>query len=531
MHNKEAEDQLKFFQGCVAAAFSERDHSLMESLKAKDLVEAMSEKLRISEERVEELESAYCSEKECHFALKNELGELKEKLESFEKVVNKFYLIRERDVGPSADCTWQNRCSCLLDDSSDKWIFYSDSRSSSSTYIASLEEEIESRKKAMEKLQNNLRMGLQIEQHLKRSAQILEKKQIQLIEMFESRLSSLRHIHNQLKTDAVKLLEEEISHLGEVLLEVNQKLLPVHLNREPEQETFQAEAEHLSDNECKDVHINDDVGSSFSFKGTDMPSCDHSSRMRDASDALSQALQEKVAALLLLSQEEERHLLEREMNAALQQKLEELQRHLSQVTVEKIEALMELAQLKREYQMLHEGTLTNLSKKTSWKRWMDKELGARFSNVKVSTERNVTANENHSMDLARLKVENAAVKESMSNLEHLTSKVHRLHISLLKVRDDTAAIGSSENMGLLKSIMAEANQVKTALSSSLPLSWSADPTVASIAYDSLFEPSDGTLEQQRSSDRVVCSAEIELVELLILAAELFKEKAEIITSS
>lgn len=28
--NMEAEEQLKFFQGCVAAAFAERDHSLME---------------------------------------------------------------------------------------------------------------------------------------------------------------------------------------------------------------------------------------------------------------------------------------------------------------------------------------------------------------------------------------------------------------------------------------------------------------------------------------------------------------------
>lgn len=28
--NVEAEKQLKFFQGCVAAAFAERDHSIME---------------------------------------------------------------------------------------------------------------------------------------------------------------------------------------------------------------------------------------------------------------------------------------------------------------------------------------------------------------------------------------------------------------------------------------------------------------------------------------------------------------------
>ena len=39
----------------------------------------------------------------------------------------------------------------------------------------------------------------------------------------------------------------------------------------------------------------------------------------------------QVAALLLLSQQEERHFLERNVNAALQRKMEELQRNLLQV--------------------------------------------------------------------------------------------------------------------------------------------------------------------------------------------------------
>lgn len=33
LQNLEAEKQLKFFQGCVAAAFAERDHSIMEVFK------------------------------------------------------------------------------------------------------------------------------------------------------------------------------------------------------------------------------------------------------------------------------------------------------------------------------------------------------------------------------------------------------------------------------------------------------------------------------------------------------------------
>jgi hypothetical protein len=43
----------------------------------------------------------------------------------------------------------------------------------------------------------------------------------------------------------------------------------------------------------------------------------------------------QVATLLLLSQQEERHLLERNMNAALLKKVEELQKNLSQVNIER----------------------------------------------------------------------------------------------------------------------------------------------------------------------------------------------------
>lgn len=83
--------------------------------------------------------------------------------------------------------------------------------------------------------------------------------------------------------------------------------------------------------------------------------CDvEADRKGETSEALVQALQEKVATLLLLSQQEERHLLERNVNAALQKKIEELQRNLFQVTTEKVKALMELAQLKQDYQLLQE---------------------------------------------------------------------------------------------------------------------------------------------------------------------------------
>ncbi|CAK9141370.1 unnamed protein product [Ilex paraguariensis] len=49
--NMEAEKQVKFFQGCVAAAFAERDHSVIEAEKAKEKEEVMSQNLNDLEKR------------------------------------------------------------------------------------------------------------------------------------------------------------------------------------------------------------------------------------------------------------------------------------------------------------------------------------------------------------------------------------------------------------------------------------------------------------------------------------------------
>ncbi|PKA58175.1 hypothetical protein AXF42_Ash012898 [Apostasia shenzhenica] len=549
LKNKEAEEQLKFFQGSVAAAFSERDHALMEFEKAKEHVEAMIKKSTISERRIEDLESTCNNVKELNATLEEEVRILNGKIETFEKVVNKFYEIRMRDAGPLGDRTWQNCCSCLLNDPSDKWLFNIDSRSTTSTYIASLEEEIESQKRAIDRLQTNLRMGLQIEQHLKRSLRFMEKKQVELLETFESKLSYLHHFHNQHRAEVMKLLEEEMSHINAVLVDFQEKLFIAQINYETKREALRAEHQS-NDNECKDVHITDVVDPNVSSMGGDVHSSDvMASKMPDASHAFSQALQEKVAALLLLSQQEEMHLLDKEMNVALQKKMQELQRNLSQVTNEKIEALMELAQLKREYQMLRDshlmkndhliadnfdkrisahgrdGKLSSLLKRTSLIRWIGRDLGTHDNNAsKVARETDVTDCRNFPMDFARLKVENAALQESLSNMEHLTSSIHRLHVSLLKVQEDDAVAATSCETILesLNGIVAEANQVKTALGCSLPVSWSVDPTTDAITYESLCEPADSSSEQQRS-DRVVCAAGFEMVELLILAALLLKE--------
>lgn len=45
----------KYFQGCVAAAFSQRDHAVMEAEKAKEKEELMSRGFHELQQRIEEL--------------------------------------------------------------------------------------------------------------------------------------------------------------------------------------------------------------------------------------------------------------------------------------------------------------------------------------------------------------------------------------------------------------------------------------------------------------------------------------------
>ncbi|KAJ0974996.1 hypothetical protein J5N97_016961 [Dioscorea zingiberensis] len=187
--------------------------------------------------------------------------------------------------------------------------------------------------------------GLDIEHHLKRKVKSLEREQIVLDDMIKNGLSTLHDFQKQQRMEVTKILEGETIQLKSILVEIQNKFSQIHMERELKIETLQGEKVSV-DTECRDVHITSDIDSSVLPEKDDLPVASSITKTLEASDGLSQALEEKVAALLLLSQQEERHLLESDVNKALQKKVEELQRNLSQVTNEKVNALMELAQLK-----------------------------------------------------------------------------------------------------------------------------------------------------------------------------------------
>ncbi|KAF8013926.1 hypothetical protein BT93_I1706 [Corymbia citriodora subsp. variegata] len=539
--NLEAEKQLKFFQGCVAAAFAERDHSIMEAEKAKEKEETMLQKLNDVEKRMQDLTSDSLEHKKLINKLQSELAKQEENNELFKKVVDMFYEIRQRSHLDFEDMTWDQKCIRLLNDPTEMWS-YNDT--STSKYIRALEEELQLVRSSVDDLQNKFRVGLEIENHLKKKVRELEKKKIVVEKMVRNVIVGLRQQYSLHRMHIKHILDEENFHMKATLNVIKERLCEFNQRKLEGQPINFVK---LDENGCPDVHPKNDAAfqAVFEESATGFPDIGVDRKI-DASDALAQALQEKVSALLLLSQQEERHLLERNVNAALQKRSEELQRNLIQVTSEKVKALMELAQLRQEYQLLKEkmgsemrqgrvlastgekkiaahqqdGKLRNLIKRTYLRRWITAGDFGGAVEAHPSSDGNISGRKSSdSMDIARMRIENATLKESLDSMERITSSIHRLRLALLQAKE---SVGISE---ALEDVISEAKLVKTALGSCLPVSWSAgmdeESSLDSVSSDSgdLFgDPAGGKVDS-------VSAAGFEMVELLILAAQTVKDMA------
>ncbi|KAF3590289.1 hypothetical protein DY000_02021759 [Brassica cretica] len=541
--NMEAEKQVRFFQGSVAAAFSERDKSVMEAEKAKEKAERMSEKLSEIEMRLEELSSDCLVQKRLNDTLQSDVAKLEEQTKVYAEVIEKFYDIRKASLCESLEVNLHDKCASLLDDPKESWTF---NDPSTSEYVAALEGELGKVKKTVDNLKSKLRVGLEIENHLKKRVHALEKKNV-----------DVRHHHSQLRDYIINLLNEEGLYIKSIFEDLEEKLklrsseiqnvVPLQHDLKPDE------------SECRDVHITTAVDSCQSgepsfAKITAESRADASEALAqalqeklqepiftkiaaesraDASEAFAQALQEKVGALLLLSQQEERYLHEKNINAALQRKVDELQRNVLQVTNEKVRTLMELARLRQEYQSLKdkmsgtrdgeateksggmvmsnekEGRLKNMWKKSYINRWIDP------SSREGGSHSNTEADHAGNIDYARMKVEYAALKESLESMGHLTTSIRRLRLALLKVKEtnDTETAARTCEVAI-SNILVEATHLKTALGISIPISWSAESDMESVA--------DGESSCDKTDS--VSAAGFEMVELVILAAEILKEQ-------
>ncbi|KAK4563398.1 hypothetical protein RGQ29_005780 [Quercus rubra] len=520
--NMEAERQLKFFQGCVAAAFAERDHSIMEAEKAKEKEDIMTQKLSNIQKRLEELTSDCLEQKKFSDTLRIDLAKQEDQNKTFKKVIDKFFEIRQQSPKGFEGTTWDDKCACLLHDPQETWSF---NDTSTSKYISALEEELEMTRKSMDNLRNKLRVGLEIENHLKAKVRDFEKKNICSTKMIKDGIAELHQYHYQHRVQVMNLLDDGKSYMKSIVDMIEKNIRQLEVSRVQSLGSPRGD-EKPEEYECRDVHMATVV----------------------ESDLLS-----KVAALLLLSQQEERHLLERNVNAALQRKMEELQRNLLQVTNEKVKALMELAQIKQEYQLLQEksgqeikqgkgladivgrklvpcdrdGKLTNLLKRTYLRRWVGTLDGSgNEAEVYHNNEGKLFGRRSNSMDFARMKIEHATLKESMESMEHLTSSIHRLRLSLMKAKESGTSEGTVTSISeALDDIICEAKLVKTALGSSLPVSWSAEADVDSIDECISNNLKDFYGDSINEKIDAVSAAGFEMVELLILAAQILKDSS------
>ncbi|CAN6554765.1 unnamed protein product [Malus baccata var. baccata] len=547
--NVEAEKQLKFFQGCVAAAFAERDHSIMEAEKAREKEDLMSNKLGDIEKRLEEHTADFSKQKKLSEKLQSDLAIQEEQIEAFKKVIDKFYEIRQQSPEGCEDTSWDRKCACLLHDPAEWWCFKD---ASTSKYISALEEELERMRKSVDNLQNRQRMGLEIENHLKRRVGELEKKKILTYKMIKHEITELHHYHSQHRVLIMNLLNEGKASFKTIIDAIKENSRQIDATRLEKVGPSRRDIKH-DKYEGQEVHKKTDADPHLVSKNSGPDSSEFVAvRGNDSSEVLAQALQDKVSTLLLLSQQEERHLLDRNVNAALERKIEELHRNLQRVTNEKVKALMEFAQLKQDYHQLKErmgqetnrenlpaeigerkvvtherdGRLKSLLRKTYLSRWVGNvDFRGHEAAGGLNVEGNLSGKGSNSMEFARMKIEIATLQESMGSMEHLTRTVHRLRLSLSKAKElvtsgSRAVASLSETVN---GIINEAKLVKTALSSSLPISWSADEDVGVNGQSVSNEP--GHAYGQPSHEKIdsVYAAGFEMVELLILAAQILKD--------
>ncbi|KAH8932613.1 hypothetical protein BDL97_19G082900 [Sphagnum fallax] len=308
----------------------------------------------------------------------------------------------------------------------------------------------------------------------------------------------------------------------------------------------------------------------------------------DSQKVLAQALQEKVEALLLLSQQEERYHLESKMIHGLEAQIRDLNQKISQVTGEKVSALMEVAQVRqdcqryeeRERQLIrmlqqHRSTsagsrllpaswseanvpavppeatpavtdkhsssqkaspLTTAGYLKSWLRALDVS-GPGFKASPDSSKRIVIADSSRSsqtdecIDFAKLRVENAALRERVASVQRLTESAHRLRMALVKASNDSqnekAAPSLQVALEVVQGVSAEAQQLKIALGCSLPISWPGQEIVPEPEQSSDLSVGEATVSSVEGAARAAIdtasAAGIEMVELLLATSELQKQ--------
>ncbi|OAE24174.1 hypothetical protein AXG93_2752s1900 [Marchantia polymorpha subsp. ruderalis] len=526
--NKELEKEVKFYQTRMAGAFSERDKALMEVEKLHSSETSLVDEVKELHKRLMQA-NVECSEHEkSYLDLQESIKPVYAANEKLQMVVDKFWLLRQNAREDKDECEDPlNRAQILLEDEVSIWTYgfmvdpkWQEDCKAAEVNLARAEEKFV----RAEEISNTLR--LQLEEEILNRKQFEErlglteaasanfKLQIEDAKLktnFQSDLQQLQGQHRMLITDVSAILQDERTQM---LLTSEALLSEIEKEKEKEKvETARVETlvELQHEPETSEVEVTSEVRLSSPHLENEPSQVTSTSReeeaLRDANvwtnmddeskKILAQALQEKVEALLLLSQQEERHYLESATKSALESQVTELKQKLAQVTGEKVSALMDLAEQRNEVhylqererelaQLLEQHRSTNAGGRLLPATWSESKLQVmpddssilpalqdkpvvnhkqpstatrgylktwlRGLDISSSPFKSIAANGNKAVTppvtistrpsddsnngVARLLVENAALQERVASVQHLAQSAHRLRMILVKVATD-----------------------------------------------------------------------------------------------
>ncbi|CAM6112601.1 unnamed protein product [Calypogeia fissa] len=339
---------------------------------------------------------------------------------------------------------------------------------------------------------------------------LLESEKRQVSQVEESVQILAEKVKSLLRQDTTPNIERKGDSLTDDI-QRNPKTLKVLLENEAPSQDVGLSKEQNDNGGCNVVNIVED----------------------DSKKILAQALQEKMEALLLLSQQEERYYLEALTQSALESQISELSQKLEQATGEKVKALLELADERHQIQQLQgrereltqwleeqriaypggelergsqiETRVSSLAGDSSgvpaledrpvvgpkqrliagggylkgWLRGLD--ISAFKTTSSVTTTNNSVPDVIHTSATdganigSRPSVEDAALQERVAGMERLAKSAHRLRMLLVKVASDSegevAQPSIQSAIEVVESVKSEAKQLAVTLGSALPVSF------------------------------------------------------------
>ncbi|KAI5053943.1 hypothetical protein GOP47_0031165 [Adiantum capillus-veneris] len=425
--NLELGKEIKFFQGEAATALVQRDQALLEVENCLEQEAKLIDKVHQLEGRLGLLTSNLLEQKKCFQILQEQANAAREESEKLHDVVQFFWKIRsELSDGEHAQ-NIQDKGAVLLQDGASSWAFGNTKQElerlscqvkESGAAMAALQEEVCAAKESVIVLERQLEEEILSNQHAKQHSLLLEQKLLHLTEIIEGKLRSLRSINSSSHTSELLTRPPDITEgLGD------------------------RDVSHDASGIQKDV-TNNKI----------LPQQADESEIAVTKEALAIALEEKVAALLLLSQQDERNICRENMIAAREKKIAELHKQLLKVTIDKGDALIQVANLTEELARIqgrcepqhlsqyHDETGSNHyrkhNRKTTLLQWPSKSWVKGHNNMGFRSKAQTFLRTRVKDDsrIARSQTENAFSWSVLSNLQKLCSLVNHLHQALIKVR-------------------------------------------------------------------------------------------------